>query len=429
MAKTTNVDSFKTDASLVATSILNRLLNGYPRALAVRLWNGVVLSIGNGAPVFTLNLRHPKVLSDLVLYRDPVRLAEAYFSGDMEIIGDLDAAIGLRYHLENLRLSFLEKIRLVLLACKLGFLPKLLPSKDRTDAPSHHNSEESIAFHYDVSNDFYRLWLDERMVYSCAYFESPEQDLNLAQRNKLEHICRKLRLKEGEKLLDIGCGWGALICWAAKHYRVRAHGITLSRNQLQFAKQEIQRQGLDGLVSVELRDYRDLPPDAAYDKVVSVGMFEHVGLKNLPKYYATVHRVLKPNGLFLNHGITSDEPGWKSNVATRLINRHVFPDGELDTVSNIQRGMEDGGFEIFDVEGLRPHYAFTLRHWVKRLDDNSVEVISLVGERIYRVWRLYMTASAMQFESGSTGIYQILATRKGDVLPALPLTRRDLYSA
>jgi len=353
MATTIDDGSFKNDANQVASRILKRLLNGYPRALAVRLWNGVVLRMGNGAPVFTLSLRNPKVLRDLVLYRDPVRLAEAYFGGDMEIIGDLDAAIGLRYHLENLRLSNSEKIRLALLAFKLGFLPKLLPSKDTTDAPSHQNSEESIAFHYDVSNDFYRLWLDERMVYSCAYFESPEQDLNLAQRNKLEHICRKLRLTAGETLLDIGCGWGALICWAAKHYGVRAHGITLSRNQFLYAQQEIQRQGLDSLVSVELRDYRDLPPDAAYDKVVSVGMFEHVGLKNLPKYFATVHRVLKPNGLFLNHGITSDEPGWKNNVATRLINRHVFPDGELDTVSNIQHGMENGGFEIFDVEGDR----------------------------------------------------------------------------
>lgn len=429
MTTTVDDNSFKNDANQVASSILKRLLSGYPRALAVRLWNGVVLRMGNGAPVFTLSLRHPKVLRDLVLYRDPVRLAEAYFGGDMEIIGDLDAAIGLRYHLENLRLSFSEKIRLGLLACKLGILPKLLPSKDAIDAPSHQNSQESIAFHYDVSNDFYRLWLDERMVYSCAYFESPEQDLHLAQRNKLEHICRKLRLKAGETLLDIGCGWGALVCWAAKNYGVRAHGITLSRNQLQYAQQEIQRQGLDALVSVELRDYRDLPPNVAYDKVVSVGMFEHVGLGNLPKYFATVHRVLKPNGLFLNHGITSDEPGWKSNVATRLINRHVFPDGELDTMSNIQRGMENGGFEIFDVEGLRPHYALTLRHWVQRLDENSAEVVGLVGERIYRVWRLYMTASAMQFESGSTGIYQILATRKGGGLPALPLTRRDLYSA
>ena len=217
------------------------------------------------------------------------------------------------------------------------------------------------------------------------------------------------------------------MCWAASHHGVRAHGITLSSNQYEHACAEVRRQGLEGQVTIELRDYRELPEDARYDKVVSVGMFEHVGLKNLPGYFSTVHRVLKPDGLFLNHGITSDQPGWKRGTSTEFINRHVFPDGELDTMSNIQVVMESSGFEIFDVEGLRPHYALTLRHWVERLDANREEAVRLVGERNYRVWRLYMTASAQQFEQGSTGIYQILAAQKGVVPPPLPLTRRDLY--
>ncbi len=210
---------------------------------------------------------------------------------------------------------------------------------------------------------------------------------------------------------------------------MRAHGITLSRNQFEYASAEVKRQGLENLVTIEMRNYRDLPREATYDKVSSIGMFEHVGLKNLPAYFEVVHQVLKPGGLFLNHGITSEKPGWSRGVASRFINRHVFPDGELDTASNIQQRMEDASFEIFDVEGLRPHYALTLRHWVNRLDAKREEVIRLVGERTYRVWRLYMTGSALQFEHGATGICQTLAERKHGSLPNLPLTRRDLYAS
>ncbi len=424
-----DISSFGNSDSSIASNILTRLFKAYPYAVVIRLWDGRELRMGDGTPAFTLSLRHPRVLRDLVLYRDPVRLAEAYFGEEVEISGDFNAAIGLRYYLENLKLPFLDKVGLALRAYRLNTANQPGSAAEHIGKNSHlrQNGQESIAFHYDVSNAFYRLWLDERMVYSCAYFEVAEQDLEQAQRNKLDHVCRKLRLQPGESLLDIGCGWGALVCWAARYYGVRAHGITLSRNQLEHAQQEIVRQGLEDRVSVELRDYRDLPQDAVYDKVVSIGMFEHVGLKNLPLYFSTVHRVLKPGGLFLNHGITSDEPGWQHGVSTKFINRHVFPDGELDTVSNIQCAMETGGFEIFDVEGLRPHYALTLRHWVNRLDERREEAVNLVGERTYRIWRLYMTACAMQFEQGATGIYQILATHKGNGLPALPLTRRDLY--
>ncbi|HQR50844.1 MAG TPA: cyclopropane-fatty-acyl-phospholipid synthase family protein [Methylophilaceae bacterium] len=415
------------DDSHVASRMLRRLLRGYPTALVVHLWDGRTLHIGEGSPAFTLSLQHPGVLRDLVLYRDPVRLAEAYCSGEVDVTGNFDAAVNLRYYLERLQLTFRERLLLAWRAFGLGSAERQLAREAAAASHLRHNSSESIAFHYDLSNAFYRLWLDERMVYSCAYFETPEQSLELAQRNKLDHICRKLRLRPGESLLDVGCGWGALVCWAARHYGVRAHGITLSRNQFEHAQEEVRRQGLEAQVTIELRDYRHLPAEACYDKVVSVGMFEHVGLKNLPGYFATVRRILKPDGLFLNHGITSDEPGWKRSVSSKFVNRHVFPDGELDTVSNIQGVMEDSGFEIFDVEGLRPHYALTLRHWVDRLDAKREAAVRLVGERNYRVWRLYMTASAQQFENGATGIYQILAARKESRPPPLPLTRRDLY--
>ncbi len=413
-----------------AHHILSRLFRDYPKSLVIRLWDGAMLRVGHGVPTFTLSLHHPGVLRDLVLHRDPVRLAEAYCGGEVEVTGNFDEAISLRYYLEQLKLPLLDKLQLALRAFILdaGARPRQMAIEKQASTRPRANGTDTIAFHYDLSNDFYRLWLDERMVYSCAYFHDPGQDLDLAQCNKLDHICRKLRLHRGESLLDIGCGWGALVCWAAKRYGVQAHGITLSRNQHEYAQWEIRQQGLESRVTVELRDYRDLPDDAAYDKAVSVGMFEHVGLKNLPVYFATVRRVLKPGGLFLNHGITSDEPGWKHGVSTEFINRNVFPDGELDTVSNIQSVMEDSGFEIFDVEGLRPHYALTLRHWVERLDTHRDEAVRLVGERNYRIWKLYMTASAQQFEQGATGIYQILAVRKENGPPPLPLTRRDLYT-
>jgi cyclopropane-fatty-acyl-phospholipid synthase len=412
----------------IAHRMLRLLFLNYPGSFLIRLWDGSQLRIGEAPAVFTLGLNQPWVLRDLILFRDPVRLAEAYFNGALEVEGDFNAGMNLRYHVERLHLTLRQKIWLAYHALTLGFkkVSRLAPAIS-VSRQQRQNNVESIAFHYDVSNDFYRLWLDERMLYSCAYFETAEQSLEVAQFNKLDLICRKLRLRPGESLLDIGCGWGALVCWAAKHYGVQAHGITLSRNQYQFACAEVERQGLQGQVTIEMRNYRDLLPVATYDKISSIGMFEHVGLKNLPGYFAIVRLVLKPNGLFLNHGITSDEPDWNSGVSTRFINRYVFPDGELDTISNIQQTMEEAKFEIFDVEGLRPHYALTLRHWVRRLEEKHDEVVNLVGERTYRIWRLYMTGCALQFEQGSTGIYQILAVRKEAGLPKLPLTRRDLY--
>ena len=426
-----------------ASHLLKRLFSSYKGTLALRLWNGDLLRLGNPnseepSPLFTLVCRHPGVVRALVLGRDPLRIADAYFSGDIDFEGDFFAALCLRHHLQSIRLSFFDRLGVLASALRL---PKTQSSSAEVSSrrtptqglavKAHSKLENSaaISFHYDVSNEFYRLWLDEERVYSCAYFTSADDSLDKAQRNKLEHICRKLRLQRGERLLDIGCGWGALVCWAAQHHGVKAHGITLSRQQFDYTQQRIQAQGLQELVSVELRDYRDLPEHCEFDKVSSIGMFEHVGLANLPAYLATVARVLRPGGLFLNHGITHDEEGWKKTVSTDFINRYVFPDGELDCISNIQLGMERAGFEIHDVEGLRPHYALTLRHWVQRLEASRDAAVREVGEATYRVWRLYMAACALDFESGSTGVYQILASKPNGGVWPVPLARGGVYDS
>ena len=426
-----------------ASALLKRLFRGFDGSVALRLWNGATLSLGKTGshesnPRFTLVCHHPGVVRSMVLGRDPLCLVEAYFKGHVDVEGDFFAALSLKDHLHSIRLSFLDRLGALLAAVRLGATDHLPPGSGTNGSPlrgsavkAHSKTENraSISFHYDVSNEFYRLWLDEERVYSCAYFTSADESLDQAQRNKLEHICRKLRLRPGERLLDIGCGWGAMICWAARHHGVRAHGITLSRQQFDYTQQRIRAEGLQDLVTVELLDYRDLAGKAVYDKVSSIGMFEHVGLANLPAYLATVQRVLRPGGLFLNHGITHDEEGWNKTVASEFINRYVFPDGELDCVSNIQLGMERAGFEILDVEGLRPHYALTLRHWVKRLEANREAALREVEEPTYRVWRLYMAACALDFEGGSTGIYQILASRPNRGEWPVPLSRSDLYTA
>jgi cyclopropane-fatty-acyl-phospholipid synthase len=428
-------------ARAAAEAIVRRLCRGYRGNLAIRLWNGVTLRHGAAAPDCTVVIHDPRPLYEAALRRDPLRLADGYFAGALDIEGDIYVALGLRHHFEALRLTLGQKAALLkdllIVATAAGGRaprdgdPRRMERSVRRRLKgfnSRRDNRAAIAFHYDVSNDFYRLWLDEDMVYSCAYFEEPDADLDRAQRGKLEHICRKLRLRPGERLLDIGCGWGALVCWAARRHGVQAHGVTLSRRQYEYALERIRRENLADRVSVELCDYRDIAGAERFDKIASVGMVEHVGLGNLPLYFRAAHRLLKPGGLLLNHGITHDEEGWRPTLATRFINRYVFPDGELDTVSNMQRVIERTGFEIHDVEALRPHYALTLRHWVRRLEQRRREALRHVPESAYRVWRLYMAACALEFEAGGTGVYQILASRRSRGAYPLPLTRRDLYA-
>jgi len=279
----------------------------------------------------------------------------------------------------------------------------------------HHPEADAqqIQFHYDVSDDFYALWLDPRRLYSCAYFRDADMTLAQAQEAKLDHICRKLMLKSGERFLDVGAGWGALLLWAAEHYGVQARGITLSKNQHAHVNRLIEERGLSGRVTMDLRDYRDLPEDQPFDKIASVGMFEHVGRAYLPEYFAKLRRLLAPGGLLMNHGITA--AGTRNHQLGAgigdFMERYIFPGGELLHVSKVTEVMAEAALEPLDLENLRPHYAKTLWAWSDSLEAQLSQARDLTQDSIVRAYRLYLAGSAMSFEQGWLQLFQMLASR------------------
>ena len=287
---------------------------------------------------------------------------------------------------------------------------------------------EAIAYHYDVSNEFYSLWLDRNMVYSCAYFGDGSESLDLAQERKLDHILTKLRLQPGQTLLDIGCGWGALILRATQKYGVKAVGITLSQNQYELARERIAQAGLSDRCEVRLEDYRNI--SGKFDRISSVGMFEHVGLKNLRDYFRRVNDLLADDGIVLNHGITSTSPDSAASPfgGGEFIDRYVFPHGELAHIGLVLEEMAHGGLEPTDVESLRRHYALTLEHWAERFEANSERLKAIAGEKRWRIWRMYLAGCAHGFANNWISIYQVLAVKARATrnLP-LPLTRDYMY--
>ncbi|MEO7056571.1 MAG: class I SAM-dependent methyltransferase [Caldimonas sp.] len=295
-----------------------------------------------------------------------------------------------------------------------------------------------IQFHYDVSDDFYGLWLDPKRIYSCAYFRDAGMSVAEAQEAKLEHICAKLMLKPGERFLDVGAGWGGLLLWAAEHHGVQAQGITLSRNQHAYVNRLIAERGLGGRVRMDLVDYRELSESEPFDKIASVGMFEHVGRARLPDYFAKIHRLLKPGGLVLNHGITAS--GTKNDKLGAglgdFIERYIFPGGELLHVSHVLAVTGGSGLEALDVECLRPHYARTLWAWSDALEARLTAARALTSDTIVRAYRLYLAGSAMSFERGWISLYQMLSARRsGDAASgpmrgaqsAYPFNRAYMY--
>lgn len=404
------------DDTSQARFILNRLFRDYSGSFAVRLWNGSLLTIGDGTPVFTVCLKQASVLRNMVWFSDPKRLAEAYFSGQVQISGNFHAAMQLREHFESLSLPLHEKLSLLFRALTLvtdhdpsetSQSPQTPPIPDPL-----HPSSPTVLSYSNIPDSFYQCWLDEHMLHSCAYFSGKTTDLGQAQRNQLDLICLKLHLQHGDSLLDIGCGWGGLACWAAKHYGVFVHGITHNASQYAYANRQVQRLGLEHLVKIELGSYQDLPATASYDKAACIGIADHIGQQYLPDYLAKVHAALKPGGLFLTHGISNDHPAGKQEASTAFINQHLFPQGRLTTFPHFLQHMDAASFDVFNVEGLRRHYVMTLHQWLAGLEANHAAVASIVGERTYRIWRLYMTASVIQFEQGVTGIHQVVATRR-----------------
>jgi cyclopropane-fatty-acyl-phospholipid synthase len=418
------------------------------RQFDVRYWDGTV---ERGAAVpspFTLVVARPGALRRMLLPPSELSIVEAYISGDVDVEGDLTKtmtvgdAINTRLRSPSVLASLVRDLMALPKNDGASVDVRQHRADDRveTEGEPHEPARDraAIQYHYDVGNDFYRLWLDERMVYSCAYFEQPRDTLDDAQEAKLDLVCRKLRLREGERFLDVGCGWGALVMHAARNYGVQAVGITLSEEQRSLASERVADAGLDRRVHVEIRDYRNASALGPFDKVASVGMVEHVGVERLPEYFTSVARVLKPGGLFLNHGIVrvggAREPGWRERLERRVwrrdafIEKYVFPDGRLGHYHALVSAAEDAGFETRDVESLREHYALTLKHWVDRLERCRKEAIEIVGDATYRVWRLYMTASMHGFASGRLNVLQTLLAKPDHGRANLPLTRKDLFT-
>ena len=384
-----------------------------PRDFGVRLWDGTRLEPEAGSPErFTLILNHPGALRSMFMPPGDISLGEAYIYRDFDVEGDLEAVFDV---FDRLRARAYKASDLGILGARLLALPADRRARGDRDARltgamhSRRRDRDAVSYHYDVGNDFYELWLDDRMVYSCAYFESPDQDLHRAQEAKLDYICRKLRLREGERLLDIGCGWGGLVAHAGAALR----GAGPGRHSFRAAGRvrlgaDSTALGLADSCAVDVCDYRDV--DGTFDKIVSVGMFEHVGADKLGEYFERAYGLLRPGGLFLNHGIAC-EYGSSVGRSRSFLNRYVFPDGDLLSLAATVQRSEAAGFEVRDVENLREHYAKTLRQWLRRLREHADEARVSVGDVTYRIWELYMTGAAHGFHTGRLNLYQTLLAK------------------
>lgn len=415
----------------IAAAIL-RLLFGdaYARDFAVRLWEGTLIP-AQERQRFTLRVNHPGALR--TAFRPPVDLnaGRAFAAGLLDIEGDVEAAIdALMSVMNHPAVGTAARLALLLRRLPIAPLPQLREANLRGKRHSLARDRAAIGFHYDQPVAFYRTFLDRELVYSCAYFDEGVETIDDAQAAKIDYSLRKLRLRPGERLLDVGCGWGALVLRAAQKFGAYVLGVTLSERQYEEASRRIAAAGLTDRARVERWDYRQLPA-TTFDKIVSIGMFEHVGRERLAEYFGTAHKLLKDGGLFLNHGIANQHRTLRDGRSSGFMERFIFPDGELVNVSDALQFAEKAGFEVRDVENLREHYMRTLRVWVASLERNRDAAIAAAGEQTYRAWRLYMAGSAQGFRTGRMGLFQSLLAKPlpGGTIADLPATRRDLYDS
>lgn len=392
------------DATTTSRKIYETVAATAPNPPAMKTWDGDRWGPDDAAA--TIVLQHPGALRALLVPPSDLTAGEAYVYDDIDVEGDVLALLDWAFELFD-RVGKLTMLRILRLVRRLPVAHRR-PNRPRVRGPLHsiRRDRQAISYHYDVGNDFYRLFLDEEMVYSSGYFLDPSESLDKAQQRKLDVICRKLDLQPGQRLLDVGCGWGALVLHAAKHYGVEATGITLSARQAAYARERIAAEGLAHKVEILEKDYREVR--GTFDAIASVGMFEHVGEKQMRRYFDQLRKLLAPGGALLNHGIGTRFDRDVRRRKPTFVSTYVFPDGELLPVEDVIGIAERSGFELRDLESLRTSYALTLRRWVANLERNREAARDLAGERIYRIWRVFMAGSALSFERARISVYQLL---------------------
>ena len=412
-----------------ALRMLQRLLRGGPGNVAVRFWDGSLWKLrSNEEPVATLVLRHEDSFRRMLRFPLHLALAEAYIYDDIDIEGRIEPFIPLADHLLRRSWTASEWVQFAVGTWTQRALDRV-PEEVRSltlHGRRHEKSrdKQAVRFHYDLPVEFYRQWLDASLSYSCASYEHPGEDLDVAQTRKLDSICRKLRLRPNDHVLDIGCGWGGFALYAAQEYGAVVHGITLSRCQADVANQRVAALGLSRHCRIDVRDYRDVQGEALYDHIVSIGMIEHVGRAHLGGFAERVERLLKPGGRFLVQGIGACDG---RSFPGAFADRYVFPDAEWPPLHEVVRAAESRGFDVRDVENMREQYAETVDAWRERLERRQREASRMVGEVTYRIWRLSMAAAAYLFRAGRLGVYETLCVKAAGQ-PGWPLRRDERYA-
>lgn len=391
------------------SAVLKQLTNNLDEiSFEVRFWDGQTEVFGNDPPAFTLIFKRPEAARN-VLTKGTLGFGEEYAAGNIDIEGDFRQLVrlGVDSRFQSMKLSP---------ATKAAALMQHIVSLNTVK-----RARKNIAHHYDLGNDFYKLYLDESMTYSCAYFKSSEDTLEQAQQQKYEHICRKLQLKAGESLIDVGCGWGGMLLYAARHYGIKGLGCTISSQQAQYAKERVAEAGLTGDITILCDDYRNI--SGQFDKFISIGMFEHVGKGYIPAFIDKTRFFLKPGGIGLIHTIGKERPTGEDPWTMK----YIFPGGHIPVLDHVLREMGKKGLVPLDMENLRLHYAATLDEWGKRFENNLKEIMKTFDNRFIRTWRMFLWGSAAAFRWGEMRLYQILFSN--GLNNSLPLTRNHLYRA